>query len=150
MREKIMNGLMMLIVGLSLAITLSREQSGSLAVSSSPPLQLAEETHPLEAYRRERREARKRETEALKELAAKGDQRAEEMLHAIIRREETEWAAEGVLAGQGYEHAICVSREENLTIFISHALSHEEAERLFSLIEAVSGIERENIHLSPC
>jgi len=150
MKEKIMNGLMMLIVGLSLAITLSREAPESVSVSSPLPSQQAEETHPLEAYRRERSEARKRETEALRELAAKGDQRAEEMLHAIIRREEMEWAAEGVLAGQGYEYAICVAREDHLTVFISHALSNDEAERLFSLIEAVSGIEKENIHLSPC
>ena len=145
-----MNGLMMLIVGLSLAITLSREEPQSISVSSPLPSQQAEETHPLEVYRRERSEARKRETEALRELTAKGDQRAEEMLHTLIQREETEWAAEGVLAGQGYENAICVAREENLTVFLSHALSHEEAERLFLLLEAVSGIEKENIHLSPC
>ena len=150
MKEKIMNGLMLLIVGLSLAITLSREQPESMAVSALLPLQQAEEIHPLEAYRLERSDARKRETEALKELAALGDHQAEEMLHAIIRREEMEWAAEGVLAGQGYENAICVAQEENLTIFISHALSKEEAERLFLLMEAALGLEKENIHLSPC
>ena len=73
---------------------------------------------------------------------------AEQQLMETAARMETELAVEAALAGKGYAKALCVARENTVTVMTGTALSAPDAALLLTVIQEASGVSPENIRMT--
>lgn len=158
MKDRILNALMLLAVAAALVATLIR--GGQEAAPEIMPLNVAAEAaplvtpHPAETYRRERQETRAQERAALLALIGAQDADpetralAEKQLLALNESDETELAAEAALLARGYDPALCVARAGEAILFVPGEITAQDAALILEIVEAASGLPRENIRVS--
>lgn len=152
MKDRIMNTLLLLTVGLALLFSLKQPFAARpIQVSAEVPLT---EEDPVSAYRARRTEQRKREEDTLRSLAADGNcdislrEQAQTMLLELQRRAETETTAEALAIGRGYGDAICTLAGETLLFVLQQPITSEEAACLTELTAEAAGIPTKNIRIS--
>ena len=159
MKDRIMNALMLLTVAAALILTLVRgvpEPEGAfdapiVAYSTAAPTSTP---HPADVYRRQRTESRQMEQAMLEALidsafiAPETRELAEKQLLETAAQMETELAVEAALAGKGYAKALCVARENTVTVMTGTALSAPDAALLLTVITEASGVSPENIRMT--
>ncbi len=157
MKDRLLNLLMLLTVGLALGLTWLREPapSASLTLPAAAVTPRPSPTlHPAESYQMRRAETRRQERASLLSLlespAASQEAKAaaEEQLLSLARQEEIELAAEAALLGKGYDHALAVAREGSLTLLLRQELTGPQAELILALAQEASGLEREQIRIT--
>lgn len=160
MKDRILNGLLLLTVAAALGLTLLRgapEEAGAPLPLPTSLLPGATATpHPIDAYRSQRRENRQ-ETEALlallkdsPDLSPEARAQAEQQLGQIAARRETELAVEAALAAKGMGRGLCVCRDGAVTVFVPQPLSAQDAALLLDWVMEISGVSKENIRISAC
>ena len=157
MKDRIMNTLMLLTVAVALVLTLLRgapEQMDAAfdapIVAGNPAAFPTNTPHPADAYRLERAETRRQEQIMLQALidsaftAPETRALAETQILQAASQMETELAVEAALAGKGYAHALCVARENTVTVMTGTELSARDAALLMTVITEASGVSPEN------
>ena len=160
MKDRIMNALMLLTVAAALILTLIRgapepERAFDAPIVSSFATAAPTGTpHPADVYRQQRAESRQMEQAMLEALigsaftAPETRELAEQQLMETAARMETELAVEAALAGKGYAKALCVARENTVTVMTGTALSAPDAALLLTVIQEASGVSPENIRMT--
>ncbi len=160
MKDRIMNALMLLTVAAALILTLVRGAPEPEAafeapiVSSYATAAPANTLHPADVYRQQRAESRQMEQAMLQALigstftAQETRELAEKQLLETAEQMETELAVEAALAGKGYAKALCVARENTVTVMTGTALSAPDAALLLTVITEASGVSPENIRMT--
>lgn len=145
MREKIMHYLLMVIVGLALAISLSRVPPPESRMTAAGLPSAPEPTlHPVAAYRQERKETRKQTLSMLEEIGER-----DEMIR-IAARAEGEMAVEAALAQMGDPWGLCVAFEDSALIFCSISLTDAQAALILETAREILSLAPENIRISGC
>ena len=160
MKDRILNALMLFTVAAALILTLIRGAPETESAFDAPMVSsfaTAAPTatpHPADAYRSQRAESRQMEQALLQALvdspftAPETRALAEEQLLETAAQMETELAVEAALAGKGYDRALCVARENTVTVMTGTALSAPDAALLLDIIREASGIDAENIRMT--
>ena len=160
MKDRIMNALMLLTVAAALILTLVRgapepETAFDAPIVSSFATAAPTNTpHPADVYRQQRAESRQMEQAMLQALigsaftAPETRALAEKQLLETAEQMETELAVEAALAGKGYTKALCVARENTVTVMTGTALSAPDAALLLTVITEASGVSPENIRMT--
>ena len=127
--------------------------SGDLRLALKPASAPAEALPADQAYRERRRETRQREQAALEAMIA-GESTdpetralAAEMLRDLVRNDETELAVEAALAARGWTDALCVARQGEAAVLLSHALTEQEANLILEIARTASGNDGEIIRV---
>ena len=102
---------------------------------------------PIEVYKRDREEEWEKDKTTLQLLWQEGDVRAGEYLREAMERREKEKAVEGVLLTMGYANAVCVLREETLTVCVEQDVEADEAQAIMEICENLTGVCAENVFL---
>ncbi|MBQ7520631.1 MAG: SpoIIIAH-like family protein [Clostridia bacterium] len=160
MKDKIMNAITLLTVAAALLLTLARggeapsPAPNAPAIVALPTAAPTASPHPAQAYRERRTETRQQE-QAMLELLLNSEYAtpeiramAQEQALATAAHQETELAVEAALAGKGYGDALCVVRDNQVTVFTGTALTAQDAALIQQLVREASGILPENIRLT--
>lgn len=160
MKDKILNGLMLLTVALALFFSLTQGSdppaAPMAALKAGPTLLPAPTLTPAEDYRARRQSSRAQEQALLRALiqsqATTPEIRtlAEEQLLSMTGWMETELAVEAALAAKGYSQALCVAREGSVTILLPQPLDQQEAALILALAQEASGVKKTNIRIAAC
>ena len=102
---------------------------------------------PIEVYKREREEEWEKDKKTLQLLWQEGDVRAGEYLREEMVRREKESTVEGVLLTMGYANAVCVLREETLTVCVEQDVEADDAQAIMEICENLTGVCAENVFL---
>ena len=102
---------------------------------------------PVDTYKRQREEEWEKDKAALQLLWQEGDAAAGEYLRTAVERREKEKAAEGVLLTMGYANAVCILREETLTVCVEHSIEAADAQSIMEICENLTGVCAENVFL---
>ena len=102
---------------------------------------------PIEVYKREREEEWEKDKKTLQLLWQEGDVRAGEYLREEMVRREKESTVEGVLLTMGYANAVCVLREEKLTVCVEQDVEADDAQAIMEICENLTGVCAENVFL---
>lgn len=102
---------------------------------------------PLESYRIQRGQAYQEDISVLADLAANGDETAQEYMLSAIARHEMETAVEGVLAANGFADAVCAVRQGAVTICVQEKLDSQRAQSILEICEKMTGECAENVFL---
>lgn len=158
MKDKILNLLLLLTVGLALFLSLKKSPAAQAPLADAPPLAAlpaaAPTAHPLDAYRARRDQERAREQAALlailQDAAASEEEksRAREELLSLNERAETELAVEAALAARGDGQSLCAARRGEILVFLGRAVSETEAALLLEVARQSSGLEADHIRIS--
>ena len=158
MKDRILNALMLLAVAAALVTTLlqgGREPSQELlplAITARPAPDPT--LRPADAYKKTRQETRAQEQAALLSLLDAPDTDADiralaqRQLAALSENSEVELAAEAALLARGYDPALCVARAGEAVLFVPGELTARDAALILDIVEAASGLPRENIRVS--
>lgn len=153
MKVHAFNLLLLLTVAICLCITLSRstpeERPAANMHQAFITLSPAATPHPLDAYRTAREAQRALEMESLAALCApEYDMQpiARETLLSLQTKMERELQTEGMLAGLGYERAVCVLTEDTLSIFTEKTLSEKHLPLILQSAGEICQIPTENVH----
>lgn len=156
MKDRILNGLMLIAVAAALALTWVRggpEQEDSLPIQALTAAATAA-PHPAEVYRARRAQERQMEASLLTALmesasaAPETKARAQEQLLSVTGQTELELLVEAAFAAHGCPEALCVARDGGVTLFLPTEITREEADYFFSLARDASGLAPENIRLT--
>ena len=159
MKDRILNGLMLVTVAAALFLTLIRgapdvETAFDAPVVSYPTAAPTVTPHPADLYRQRRVESRQLERSMLQTLidseytAPETRLLAQEQMMETARQMETELAVEAALAGKGYGEALCVVRENTVTVMTGTELTAADAALLLDIIREASGAAPENIRMT--
>lgn len=102
---------------------------------------------PIEVYKRDREEEWEKDKTTLQLLWQEGDVRAGEYLREEMVRREKESTVEGVLLTMGYANAVCVLREETLTVCVEQDVEADDAQAIMEICENLTGVCAENVFL---
>lgn len=160
MKDRILNLLMLVTVGLALCLSFFQEKGPSPSLPTaaltalSSPLPTASPP-PIQRYLLQRNQQRQEEKVALqailenKEMDAAFRTLAGEQLLEITQNAEAELALEGALAARGLT-GICICRQGKITLFVDRPLDEAAAALLIHLAAEITGASPENIRLSIC
>jgi len=155
MKERILNGLMILVVLLCLGITLNSRPPEEIPVlsldntfvSAAPSPTLP----PLEKCRKDRETQRKEAIHSLTWLSQdpsaalqKEAQAALLSLHATM---EIETAAESMLCAMGYPDNVCILQKDGLLLFTQPSVKQEDTLPILQSAAGLSSLPPEKIHL---
>lgn len=155
MKEKLLNGLMILVVLFCLGITLSNytpktepvlsmENTFASVIPTPSP-------HPLDACRKERDAQRQEALSSLTWLsqdAASGLQNeAQTALLSLQSAAQIETAAENLLTAMGYQNNVCILQKEGMLLFTEPAVKQEDAMLIIQSAADISGLPPEKIRL---
>jgi len=160
MKDRILNGMMLLMVALALGISFfqgekEEEDTAAVVMQEKPVLQATAVPHPIHQYRSQRERQRQEELSALKILWENEDTDASlralagEQIMEITKNAEVELAVEAALIARGQD-GICIFRKGKMTIFTSGEMDPAAAALIFHLAMETAGIEMENIRLAAC
>ena len=154
MKDRILNTLMLLTVAAALALTLWKgapAEQAEIPLAYVSPLPTPD---PIETFRQRRAQTREKEKSLILSLSESGVWTEEtkalagEAMRQTLFSDETELAIEAALAARGYERALCVARENSLTILTAQPLSDRDAALILDLAREIAGIGSEKIRLS--
>lgn len=154
MKDRILNALMLLTVAAALLLTLLKgapAQQAEIPLAPAAPLSTQD---PVEAYRQRREQTREKEKSLILALSESGVWTEEtkalagDAMRQTLFSDETELAIEAALAAHGYGRALCVCRENSLTVFTAQPLSDRDAALILDLAREIAGIGPEKIRLS--
>ena len=154
MRDRMINLLLMILVGLALGIAVSEKAPVKQVVMT--PVSASPTQHPIDAYRRYRESAREEDIRALEGLiqAPETDEEiralGEQKLLDITAKNQLELAVEGALAAYGDGRAVCVAGEDSVTVFLSIPLDEQQAALIYELVQEFSLVSLENIRITGC
>ena len=154
MKDRILNGLMLLTVALALLLSLRTSPQTQPVLSPQNADALLTPADPVAAYRTRREQQRRREEETLRTLSSDASctqalrEQARQMILDIRIRTEKELAAEAAAIGRGYGDAVCTLAGDTLLFVLQCPIAPEEAAQLTALAAQATGVSRENIRIS--
>ena len=158
-KDRVLNILMLLAVGAALAVTWGRPSPESdttlmLPIADTPVPAPTATPDPIAAYRERREQDRRQEEQALLTLI-EGDRAAAEtradaqaQLLQLQRNREIELAVEAALIARGYPDALCVARQDAVTILMNREIGESDAALILYLAQEASGADPKNIRIS--
>ena len=156
MKGKLMNALLLLIVGAALYFSVGTREKESPALSAFPAVQAlpaATET-PLSAFRSRRARERAREQAALQavlqDAAAPEEEKAEarRRLLSLSERTETELSVEAALAAAGDGQAICDAGDGEVTVYVTRELTAAAAALILDTVRSGTGLPAECVRIA--
>ena len=92
-----------------------------------------------QGFRQQREEQRREEMAALTALASQ-DSRAADQLRQLVDTAQAERAVEDTLLSMGYGNAVCILRQNRVTVCLGGALTAEQAQSVTAVCAHLTGI----------
>ncbi|MBQ4075531.1 MAG: SpoIIIAH-like family protein [Clostridia bacterium] len=160
MKDRILNALMLVTVGLALILSYFHGQDApsplpAAALQIHPSPLPSPSPPPIRQYLLQRNQQRQEERLALQTILENENMdaafrtRAGNQLLEITENAEAELALEAALAAKGME-GVCIVRKGKITLFVDQPLDEASAALLIHLAAETTGVHPENIRLSIC